>query len=159
MMEKDQRKLNLKRKNDKKSLKKSGRLSEICQLWRQRRDFFPRKLVRNKLIWENVQCIYIRLMCDMLNTVKSVLADILSVSPSSEQRRRANMLEIYSNFFCTYISVCLYVWVFGFFFFFRLNFFWSFPIIWQTYPGLLEYPLSHHAFVMSCPKTRLQGKS
>ena len=28
---------------------------------------------------------------DMLNTVKSVLADVLSVSPSSEQRQRALM--------------------------------------------------------------------
>ena len=31
---------------------------------------------------------------EMLNTVKSVLADISSISPSSEQRRRANAQKV-----------------------------------------------------------------
>ena len=77
----------------------------------------------------------------MLNTVKSVLADILSVSPSSEQRRRANMLEIYSNFFCTYISVCLYVWVFGVVFFFQIKFFLVFSHYMTNVPWTAGIPL------------------
>ena len=36
----------------------------------------------------NIQCIdQCKVDVDMLNAVKSVLADVLSVSPSSEQRR------------------------------------------------------------------------
>ena len=33
-----------------------------------------------------IECINVRLMVDMLNAVKSVLTDVSSVSPSSEQR-------------------------------------------------------------------------
>ena len=44
------------------------------------------KQLRRRLAWQqNIQCMKRKVDVDMLNAIKSVLADVLSVSPSSEQ--------------------------------------------------------------------------